>query len=219
MKIVSYGCIAALAVSAASTALGGTAGFITPASRGLPGSSFTGWETFTVSTNNGVGNFGDIAGSGVNARLTQLEPNALVLGSGNIYNQNFKSEFVISYSSTVEAGLVVLQVRTAGTELNYDSVKLDVGGELLGANRTELDRASFGVPNTPGSGAFVSSKWEWDISGKKAKDFSIRFGAADPSLSLDSATLDVSAVPEPSTWALLAGGAVAIATAGRRRRR
>lgn len=184
----------------------GTNGFVVPSFRGSPNAQFAGWETFTVATDNGVGNLPDLLGSKAIGALIQHEPHAAVLGSGNIYNQDFKSEFEVRYSASGNPSLVVLQVRTAGNELAYDSVKLTYAGGSESADRTELNRVSFGAPGTPGSGAFVASKWEWDVTGKKAGNFSIRFNSADVSVSLDSLTLDVRSVPEPTTWALLLSG-------------
>ena len=193
----------------------GTNGFVVPAFRDLPGSSSAGWDRFTVATNNGVGNLPDLAGSTAPATLVQLDPNAAVLTSGNIYNMPGKSSFRVQYNGPeIAVGAIALQVRTAGTELKYDSVRLTFSETptiSYEAVRHEFDRFEFGAPGQPGSGAFVSSYWEWDLhgGGVKSKSFSLEFSAADFSLSLDSVTLDVGKVPEPSVWCLfLAGGAV-----------
>ncbi len=209
--------LGALVLTAGWAASGATNGFTVPAFRGQPGSTFTGWENFTVAQGN-PGNAGDLAGSSGSATLFQRAPGAAVLGSGNLYNGADKSRFEIRYTSTDPIADVVFQVRTLGTELDYDSVRLFAWTESLGSVRTELDRQAFGPPPpAPGSGFGVSSLWSWDLSALDATTFAISFNAADINLSLDSATLDVSVVPEPGTAALVLVGGLLLMGCRRRR--
>ena len=218
--------IVGLLTLASAFAHAGTNGFVVPAFRGQAGALFAGWERFTVASGSGVGlgNTPDLPGSTALANLIQVNANAIITGTGNIYNQTGKSLFEIRETTTVPLDKLVLQVRTAGTELDYTSVKLTINAAVLPTpTRTELDRSTFGVPNTPGSGAFVSSLWEWDLAGVHALlrtgSYQIQLAAADPSLSFDSATLDtIQAVPEPGTWALLGAGAAVLAIARLRRK-
>ena len=114
---------------------------------------------------------------------------------------------------------MVLQVRTAGNELDYGSFALQYNGLSLPGSRAELERTSFGgPPGTPGSGFSVTSKYAWDLPGDYAGPFSIGFKASDVSVSLDAIALDVGFVPEPSTWALLGSGLGAWIVASRRRK-
>lgn len=170
-----------------SSARAGTNGFVVPIFRGQPGSEFAGWERFTFGS--GTNNTPDIAGSTTNAGLLQLDPAAFVTGSGNIYNLSGASRFRIRYQQPFPLNTVVLQARTLGAELDYASVRLvfESNGTnvSLSAERIELDRGT-------AQGVNVSSKWEWDLSGHSAAVFAIEFDAAGPSLSFDSATLDVS---------------------------
>lgn len=216
MRATALLILGSLTVAGGLAATAGTNGFTVPAFRGQPGSAFAGWESFTVALGN-PGNKGDFAGSSTDATLLQRAPGASVLGSGNIYNGAEKSQFEIRYSSLESIADVVLQVRTLGTELDYDSVRLFAWTDSLGAPRTELDRLSFGPPPpAPGSGFGVSSEWSWDLTSLDANNFAISFDAADINLSLDSATLDVRAVPEPGPVVL---GLVGLAALGLFRRR
>ena len=210
------GTIAIAACSLWITATAGTNGFYVPTFRGQPGSTSSLWETFTVPTG-APGNRPNF-GTDLSPVLTQLTPGALITGTGNIYNMQETSAFTISYASgSGPLGLVVLQARTFGTELDYDSVRLNYDGGFLTATRTETDRVQVGAPGTPGSGVYVSSAWQWDLSGRNIGQYSISFHAVEHSLSFDSAMLDVQVVPEPGAIALMAIG-VGFLCVGLRRR-
>ncbi|HTH46243.1 MAG TPA: PEP-CTERM sorting domain-containing protein [Candidatus Limnocylindria bacterium] len=222
-RSLSFRSLAALAVATAVTSVvcpaqAGTNGFVVPFFRGQPGSQVAGWDRFTVATDNGVGNSPDLAGSNASAKLLQHDPNAFITSTGNIYNMAAQSTFDVHASSLAPVGLVVFQARSFGTELDYSTMKLSFGSTSLTATRTELDRQLVGDPGTPGSGAFVSSLWQWDLSGQGVSAFTISFGAAADSLSFDSATLDLAVVPEPAPMALLAAGMVGLLWIGGRRR-
>lgn len=200
-----------------SAAHAGTNGFYVPSFREQAGAQSGYWESFTVA----IGAPGNKAnfGNDTSTVVTQTQEGAMVLGSGNIYNQSLLSEFTVSYSGSGPVGKVVFQARTAGTELDYNSVSLSYGAGSLTASRTELDRVPFGVPGTPGSGSFVSSAWTWDLSPYATTSYTISFKAAEPSLSFDAATLDTQVVPEPGTWALAGLGTVALMLTGWHRTR
>lgn len=211
--------VVALAAAALTlTTQASMTGFQTPATRGTPGSSYDGWEVFKTAVGS-PGNLGDAAGSSGRGHLTQNDANAFLTGSGNIYNQTGKSDFTLTFINPAAVDHVLFQVRTAGTELDYSSVQLSYAGGTLSGTRTETDRTPFGgPPGTPGSGFAVSSAYEFSLAGLGVNSFQIGFKAADASLSLDSVALDVSSVPEPGTWALLAGGVAVLAVGCWRRR-
>ena len=187
-------------------AQGGTNGFVTPIFRGDPDSEAGYWEIFSTAVG-APGNLADRAGATTGAVLTQLEPQAFLTGSGNIYNLNGISQFTLADTTPFSLGTVVLQARSLGAELDYNSVSLtysDASGlhTLTPLFRHELDRGS-----QPGLGTTVSSLWQWNLSGLDVSSYTIGFNAAAASLSFDSLTLDTwsqfTPVPEPSTWALL----------------
>jgi hypothetical protein len=212
----------ALLAAGSTSLVASTATFTTPDFRGHGLAQFAGWESFTVPTG-APGNAPDIAGSNASAKLTQSTPGAFIASSGNLYvgPDPAVGSYEVSYAGIPQLGLgpVVLQVRALGNELSYDSVRLNYSGGSLAAVREELERTPFGgPPGTPGSGFAVASKWSWDVSHLGISDFTITFAAAAADVSFDSAMLDVQAVPEPETWALMGLGAGALALAGWRRR-
>jgi len=199
-----------LAVCAAGLAQAATTGFVTPDYRNLPGSTHGGWEVMTVPGNTPPGNRPDLPGNLSGASLLQLDPRAVITGTGNIYNHAGVSSFDISHNPGQPVGWVTLQVRTSGTELDYASVRLtyELGGQTLTVaplDRIELDRSA-------GMGVNVSSRWDWNLNAIAPTAYRIQFGAKEPLMSFDSAVLDTAAVgvvvPEPATWALVGLGGV-----------
>ncbi len=165
----------------------GTNGFVTPQFRGAASTEFGYWETFTVPYGS-PGNLSDQPGTSTDAVLTQLSTNAFLTGSGNIYNPSDISAFALADEPPFTLGTVVLQTRTLGSEINYNSVALlytngSGAHSLAPLFRYELNRAA-------GQGFSVSSLWQWDLSGLGVSNYTIVFNAASTSLSLDSLTLD-----------------------------
>jgi hypothetical protein len=200
--------ILAAALSCLST-LAATNGFEVPFFRGLPDTEFSGWETFSVAVgapgNSPNASFagGTSTGNGI---LTQNTAGSFVTGGGNIYSFAGTQTFTLTDTTEFVGGIggFVFQVATQGTELDYSSVILSYNDPLLGTQnlpgvRTEL----FNGP-VPAGGSLVSSRFDWDLSGLNVNEFSLSFNAAGSSLSLDSVTLDVSAVPEPEEYAAMA---------------
>ena len=166
------------------------------------------------------GNLAARPGATTGALLTQFDSLGFITGSGNLYNLDGISSFSLTDSTTFTLGTVVLQARTLGSELDYNSVLLTYNDgtgtqSLSPLFHTELDRGTI-------LGASVSSLWQWDLSGRNVDSYSITFSAAAPSLSFDSMTLDTfdqfTQVPEPSTYAI-AGLGFALLMLRRVRRR
>jgi hypothetical protein len=175
--------------ASASLAQAGTNGFLVPFFRGSANSQAGYWETFSVAVG-APGNPPDKPGATTAARLIQSDTNAFLTGSGNIYNLNAASVFTLTNATPFTLGTVVLQSRTIGGELDYNSITLNYTNgsgshSLAPLQRVELDRG-----NQPGLGATVSSLWQWDLSGLGVSSYFVSFQAAGASLSFDSLTLD-----------------------------
>lgn len=210
------GLLGAISVSAS------TNNFVVPTFRGQPNSELGFWERFTVAYG-APGNAPDQSGSNSGAVVTQvLSPSAFATGSGNLYDPAAPMAFTLQDSTPFVLGTVVLQIRTLGSELAYDDVRLSYldGGTLQSVeplSRHELDRGTV-------LGASVSSLWQWDLQGRGVTEFTLSFGTPDSSLSLDAITVDTwtgfETVPEPSPFGLLVTGGLALTlgTAIRRRR-
>ena len=138
--------VVAVAVTASPANLfAATNGFIIPSFRGSANSESGDWEIFS-DPYGAPGNLPDQPGATTDAVLTQSNTNAFLTGSGNIYNLS-TSAFTVADSAPFTLGTVVLQTRTVGSELDYNSVFLvysnDSGAQTLAPLfRYELNRAA-----------------------------------------------------------------------------
>jgi hypothetical protein len=203
----------ALSGSSAVSTFANTSFFVAPSFRGQATADFAGWEVFTSATG---ANNPDLAGSDALATFKQNTVGAFVTGSGNIYAgpPPTVGSYTVSYDGSAVIDTVVFQVRTLGLELDYGSISLNYGSGSMSATRTELERVAAG--GGPGA-VSVSSSWTWNLTGLNATDVTINFNAAAPDVSLDAAHLDVAAVPEPETWAIISGTCLLAFAVWRRR--
>lgn len=185
--------------------------FVAPSFRGNANADFAGWENFTTPVG---ANAPDVVGSDAAATLSQNSAGAIMAGSDIYAGPVAVGSFSVSYDVTSPIATVVFQVRTLGLQLNYNSVSLNYGGGTLSATRTELERAT---DDTFGGSMSVTSSWTWDLSGVNATALNISFGANTPHVVLDAAQLDVAAVPEPETWAMISGAGLLAFALWRRR--
>lgn len=212
--------IPAVLLVGATPILASTNNFVVPTFRGQANSEIGFWERFTVAYG-APGNAADQPGSTSGAVVTQvLSTSAFATGSGNLYDPSAPMAFTLVDATPFTLGTVVLQIRTLGSELAYDQVRLSYAdGAVIQTLdplfHQELDRGTL-------LGASVSSLWQWDLQDLGVTDYTISFGTPDSSLSLDAITVDTwsgfALVPEPSTIALWLGG-VALMGLQRLRRR
>jgi hypothetical protein len=187
------GILVVTALAAPASLIAATNGFIIPAFRGSANTQAGYWESFLVPVG-APGNLPDQPGATTSAVLIQSDSGAIMAGSGNLYNSDGVSGFTLTNATPFTLGTVILQVRTGGTELDYNSVTMNYtdtnGGRhvLAPLFRYELSRISAGP-----QGYSVSSLWQWDLTGVTTSNYNISFTAAGSSLSLDSITLDTSA--------------------------
>ena len=170
-------------------ALAGTNGFIVPFFRGTPGSQAGYWESFNTPVGD-PGNVPDRPGSTSTALFVQSQTNAFLTGSGNIYNLDGASRFMLKDATPFKLGAVIIQVRSIGGEFDYASPVLTCSNAaglhvVPPQPRVELNRTS-----VPGLGTSVSTFWQWDVSTLGITAYEVTFAAAGPSLSFDSLTLD-----------------------------
>lgn len=203
-----------------SAAQASTNNFVVPTFRGQPDSEIGFWERFTVAYG-APGNTADQPDGTSGAVVTQtLSSSAFATGSGNLYDPSAPMGFILTDTTPFVLGTVVLQVRTLGSELAYEEVRLtwaDGAGMqvLFPGTRQELDRGTV-------AGASVSTLWQWDLQGRGITEYTVSFGTHDSSLSLDAITLDTwagfTSVPEPTPYGLLGVGGFVIGLQRLRRR-
>ena len=206
-------------LASASLASATTNGFFAPSWRGSANSESGFWETFATP----VGAPGNPVNSGSSgAVLTQSDPNALPTGSGNIYGFLGISSYSLADSVPFNLGTVLLQTRTAGTELALDQVRLNYTD---GSGAHALAPVASGLLDQsaqPG-GTGYSRFWQWNLTGLAITDYTVTFQASGQHLSFDAMTLDVAnqftTVPEPSTFAIGALGLLWLGIAQRSKKR
>jgi hypothetical protein len=175
----------------------------TPAWQGNAGSSFYGWESFTEAYQ--APNWND-SGTPYGAQLFNFGPGAFVTGSGNIYNPVGPSDFhVYGFGSIDQA---VLNISTAGTELDYTEIALYVGNDQ-GGQMLSFDTSSINFyQEIPDQGYIVNASFTWDVSSYSGEitEWGFFFQSTDAHTSLDAVTIDIlaSGIPTPGALALLA---------------
>ncbi len=202
--------VASAVVSAvASTTTMSLASFtnpLVPAWRGSEGTSYLYWESFTSAfegTNAPQTSTG-VWGSNLSNSLT----GAIIAGSGNMYGAGGAMSIGISATSApTNMGALVLNISTAGTEIDYGAVGLTrtlVGGEIqtLAFDSYEI-RFTSAIPNF---GNMINVAYTWDLSaiaGDAITGWNISFASPIANMSLDAVSVDINTVPAPSAIALL----------------
>ncbi len=198
--------------------------------RGDSNTFFSGWDVFSDEDGVVGGTFFDttpeLTGSnGPGGQLASIRETAggtIPVGSGNIYSPTVVSQFVVNAPSyDLGPGFktrIVSQYRTLGSELNYAGIALNGAAPDFAQ---EVSRVDLGAGGPGGGGFLVEYLAGWDVSATAA-NYTITFGAAESSVSLDRFFVDgsVTAVPEPTTLVMLAGiGLIGLSVNSRRQRR
>jgi hypothetical protein len=181
LAILSLIAVATMAVPVKLSAA--TNGFVVPPFRGAANSQSGYWENFTVPVG-APGNLPDQPGATTSAVLTQTNPGA-ILASGNIYNPATSNAFVIADAPPFVPATVVLQARTVGNALDYNSATLNYSDASGAHSVAPLFRYELSVAD-----GGVSSLWQWDLTGLNVTSYTISFNGSGPHVSLDAVTLD-----------------------------
>ena len=183
-----------------------SAQFLEPSWRGEEETEHAHWDRFTSRT--GL-NYPDIAQDAPtnDAVLQNNDNGAFITGTSNIYS--FLSEIIIQINDAADYPIrnVLLQARVLGSDIDLDSVLLDLDGSPL----TRDDRVSptqfrlldtedvvvdaGGVPNIPVSSEGRVYAFQFELSEEQATTaYSLVFRAESSSMSLDQAVIDTSGV-------------------------
>jgi hypothetical protein len=165
------------------------------------------WNVFTDDANATfiVDNTPDVTNFGPGTKqVRENTAGAFLTSGGNIYSPSIATDFTVTlggYLPVVTGTRVVaLRTSTLGSELAYGSARLNgVAGSYYETFRENIT-GGFG-------GAEVESLWLWTVA--DAASYVFDFNAASSSVSMDQIAAfvgPVNAVPEPGTWALMAGG-------------
>jgi len=112
-------------------------------------------------------------------------------------SQAFDDSFTLTLTSTYELSITATNTADVGGPISFSSA------ELLDSSMNSLGTILFGaVPNT-----FTLD----------AGTYTLHFAGAATASASYSGTIDIAAVPEPATWAMMVAGIAAVGVAMRRR--
>ncbi len=179
---------------------------LVPAWRGEAGTSYLYWESFT-SAFDGT-NAPGTANGPWSANLTNLLPGAVIAGSGNLYGAGGPMSIAVGgYGATDSMSAFVLNISTAGTEINYAGVTLALSLAGGTVETVAFDAYEIRFTNTiPNFGNQINVAYTWDLGEYAASSitgWNLNFANSLANLSLDAVSVDIQNVPAPSVCALL----------------
>ncbi len=198
----------ALALSAAVGPCAAQQAFVQPTvatvgwDRFAPDSAYLAWDFFFVASGGNspdLGRYPNPLPTGWQPDVVETSGFGFVTATGNIYGLAGPTDFEVtipSYGLGEGMTRVLVQLKTLGTELDYDSVRLD--GKAPAEVR-ELYRFHLGPPQQ-GGGDDVETLFRFDLAGN-ASEYTLTFNAAEASMSLDIVAVDtwVAACPADLT--------------------
>ncbi|GMU24234.1 MAG: hypothetical protein AMXMBFR13_43100 [Phycisphaerae bacterium] len=194
------------------------AAFVAPAlwSREQANTTYQEWNVFSSPAGPNMPDIGWLNPNGT-PDLFDTSGGSFVTGSGNIYSPTSVLDLrvvVPDYARTGDVTTVILQTRTNGSEIDFDTVR--IGGTGF-EDRGELLRQPLG-----GFGGFAVETWLKFELPYSASSFTVEFKASGTSMSLDRVAVDTitassfvpepNPVPEPLTGVLLASGLLRLAS-------
>ena len=163
----------------------------TPTFRGDPGTEYAKWDNWT-SAFMGPNSPDDPNSNNPDTLVFQMNPGAIVT-SGMIYSPAGVTDFMVvdsvdgSYGDLQE---VVLQISTAGIEMNYEDVYLRYGDHIDVPFHYSVEMSN--ISNPSGLGVNVEMLYYWDLStyGDDIQSFSLHFKSSSAHMGLDAVILD-----------------------------
>ena len=175
---------------------------------------------FSASINSG----GLLAPGGLSCPIGTLSFNELALNAGGRYEWNFKDASNYDQVSVIYATTLAINATAAGGEFTINVVSLDSGDNVGMATGFEVGHTyTFNIFTAPHITDFSADKFKFDTTGFSTDAgsnaiFSINQVDGEGGQYLVLSFTPV-AVPEPSTWAMLGTGVLALGVIGWRKRK
>ncbi len=175
---------------------------------------------FSASINSG----GLLAPGGLYCPIGTLSFNELALNAGGHYEWNFKDASNYDQVSVIYATTLAINATAAGGEFTINVVSLDSGDNVGMATGFEVGHTyTFNIFTAPHITDFSADKFKFDTTGFSTDAgsnaiFSINQVDGEGGQYLVLSFTPV-AVPEPSTWAMLGTGVLALGVIGWRKRK
>lgn len=169
--------------------------------------SYAIWDNF--SANNFTGETPDSSNTGAFSSTLALTSSAMLLGGADnrVYGNAGTIDFTLSNVATTGIGTLALQ-------LKFTSPAFTTAANLFTVNLTGVGAGTqaFLGTVTEGANTFNIYQWSWTgLSIAPSSSFEITAHASADHCSVDTVAIsDAIAVPEPSTYALMALGALAL---------
>ncbi len=230
-----------LAAGAAAALLGvanvGHAAFTSPTSwtrQVTSNTTYQHWDIFGGYPTDSSPDVGDFNANGT-ASLTETSGSAFLTGGGNIYSFSAATDFVVTIPeadipSPDHNVTALVQIKTLGNELDYDSVLINGLSPVASEFLTRIVLGGMGGSDVEAAFVFNIPYAAFGDGVAGVENLSLTFNASASSMSLDQLSIDTAlssdgfysseitgTIPEPASLALLGLGGMAIFSRGRGR--